>query len=66
MNSHRHHGDNAASPYSQPIDGTFGSTHARHVLHEDGQRALRRVSETAVVLNNPLVTKILQQLDFTF
>lgn len=42
------------------------STHARHVLHEDGQRPLGGVPKAAVVLHNPLVTEVLQQLDFTF
>lgn len=41
------------------------STHAWHVLHEDGERSLHRVSQTAVVLDNPLVAQILQELDFT-
>lgn len=42
------------------------SAHARHVLHEDGQRPLHGVPEAAVVLHDPLVTQVLQQLDFTF
>lgn len=41
------------------------STHARHVLHENGQRSLHRVSQTAVILDNPLVAQVLQKLDFT-
>lgn len=40
-------------------------THAGHVLHEDGERSLHCVSQAAVVLHNPLVAQVLQELDFT-
>lgn len=40
-----------------------GSTHARHVLHENGERAFRRVPQAAIVLDNALMAQILQQLD---
>lgn len=40
-----------------------GSTHAGHVLHEDGQRPLHGVPQTAVVLDDALVAQVLQELD---
>ncbi|TNN84590.1 hypothetical protein EYF80_005290 [Liparis tanakae] len=45
----------------KPVKGT----HARHVLHEDGERPLHGVSQAAVVLDDPLVAQVLQQLDLT-
>ena len=39
-------------------------THPRHVLHENSERLLIVVPQTAVVLNNALVMQIFQQLDF--
>lgn len=41
------------------------STDSWHVLHEDGERSLHRVLQAAVVLNDPLVAQVLQQLDLT-
>lgn len=41
------------------------STHARHVLHENRECSLHRVSQAAVVLDDPLVAQVLQKLDFT-
>lgn len=38
-------------------------THPGHVLHEDGEGLLKVVPQTAVVLNDALVTQVLQQLD---
>lgn len=38
-------------------------THPGHVLHEDGEGLLTVVPQAAVVLDNALVTQVLQQLD---
>lgn len=40
-------------------------THPRHELHKDGEFSLIQVPKTPVVLNNPVVSQILQQLDLT-
>lgn len=40
-------------------------THARHVLHENRECSLHRVSQAAIVLDDPLVAQVLQKLDFT-
>lgn len=43
----------------------IGRTDPRHVLHEDGERLLVAVPQTAVILDDAFVTKVLQQLDLT-
>lgn len=41
-------------------------THPWHELHKDGQLPLVRVAQGAVILDDALVTEILQKLDFAF
>lgn len=41
------------------------NTHPGHELNKDGEFSLVEVPKAAVVLNNPLVTQILQQLNLT-
>lgn len=44
---------------------THKSTYPRHELDKNGEFLLFKVPKTTIVLNNPLVTQILQQLNLT-
>lgn len=45
--------------------GGHGNTHPWHELHEDGELPLLQVPQAAVILDDALVTQVLQQLDLT-
>lgn len=53
-----------STPHTGPMTGSSSvQTHPGHVLHEDGEGLLNVVPQTAVVLNDALVTQVFQQLD---